>query len=398
MNASASHRLRTLGIAAVALATLALFVWVGLRSGPLAPVAVTVAKVESRAITPGLFGIGTVAARRMHRIGPTAAGRIADVLVESGDRVVAGQVLAHIDPIDLDARVQAQDAALRRAEAGVVAAEAQRREAMARQRYAQAQATRYDDLRARGLVSVEVADARRQEAAVAQSGVDAADAARNVARQEFERLRAERNAVVQQRDNLALVAPIDGLITQRLADPGTTVVAGQAIVELVAPDAIWIDARFDQQRARGLAAGLPVQIALRSRGGDTLDGRVVRVEPQADAVTEELHAKISFVPAPLPLPPLGELAEVTVSLPAQAATTVVMNASLQRVDGVLGVWRVVAGDLQFAPVRIGASDLDGRVQVLDGLRVGDAVVVYSQKALAANSRIRIVDRIVRPTP
>ena len=54
---------RTLALIAVIVPLLALFIYVGLRSGPLAPVAVTVANVESRAITPALFGIGTVEAR-----------------------------------------------------------------------------------------------------------------------------------------------------------------------------------------------------------------------------------------------------------------------------------------------------------------------------------------------
>ena len=49
---------RTLALLAVIIPLLVLFIYVGLRSGPLAPVAVTVASVESRAITPALFGIG----------------------------------------------------------------------------------------------------------------------------------------------------------------------------------------------------------------------------------------------------------------------------------------------------------------------------------------------------
>lgn len=51
---------RTLALLAVIIPLLVLFIYVGLRSGPLAPVAVTVASVESRAITPALFGIGTL--------------------------------------------------------------------------------------------------------------------------------------------------------------------------------------------------------------------------------------------------------------------------------------------------------------------------------------------------
>ena len=47
------------------------------------------------------------------------------------------------------------------------------------------------------------------------------------------------------------------------------------------------------------------------------------------------------------------------------------------------------------PVRLGASSLDGQVQVLEGLKAGDAIVVYSQKALAPNARVKVVDALVK---
>ena len=51
------------------------------------------------------------------------------------------------------------------------------------------------------------------------------------------------------------------------------------------------------------------------------------------------------------------------------------------------------GDVHFTPVNLGASDLDGSVQVRDGLKAGDQVVAYSEKALTAHSRIHVVDSI-----
>ena len=69
---------------------------------------------------------------------------------------------------------------------------------------------------------------------------------------------------------------------------------------------------------------------------------------------------------PKTLPPIGELAEVTVAMSALPAAPVVPNASVQRVDGRLGVWLIDGDKLHFAPVKVGATDLDGRVQILDG--------------------------------
>lgn len=385
---------RLLGLLAVLVPLLALLAFVALRAGPLAAVQVTVITVESRGLVPALFGIGTVEARYTHRIGPTFAGRVRDVAVQPGDRVSAGQLLGEMDPIDLDDRLLAQEAAQRRAQANVLTAEAQVREVAARKAFADAQATRYARLLESSSVSREAAAAKRQEADAARAGLQAAQASVEAAKHELARLGAERDALQLQRSNLRLVAPVAGLVVRRDADPGTTVVAGQAVVEIVEPGSVWVSARFDQQRAGGLAAALPASIVLRSRADEVLPATVVRVEPVADAVTEEVLARIDFDRLPEHLPPLGELAEITVSLPELPARPIVPNAAVQRVDGALGVWTVDdGGALRFTALRLGRADLDGRVQVLDGLSGGERVVVYSRKPLSAGSRIEIVDRV-----
>ncbi len=392
-NILAAHG-RTLALAGVLALLAGLLAYVAMRAGPLAPVPVTVVRVESRAITPALFGIGTVEARYTHKIGPTFAGRLERVDVQTGDAVKLGQLLAEMDPIDLDDKVRAQEAALKRGEAGVAAAEAQIQEVAARKNYAEAQSRRYDILLSDHTVSAEAAEAKRQESQVAQASLLAARANLNASRQELARLRAEREGLVRQRANLRLVSPVDGLVTRRDVDSGTTVIAGQTVVEVVEPGSIWINVRIDQQRALGLQAQLPALIALRSQSGAPVSGRVSRIEPHADPVTEETLAKVEFSQRPAVPPPIGELAEVTIALAALKPMPVVPNASVQRVDGRLGVWIVEEGSLRFAPVKMGATDLEGLVQIVEGLSGGERVVVYSQKALGASSRIKIVERIL----
>ena len=389
---------RTFALLAVIVPLLALMVYVALRSGPLAPIPVTVTTVESRSITPALFGIGTVEARYTYRIGPTVAGRIKRVDVQVGDRVQAGQLLGEMDPVDLDDRIAAQEAAFRRAESGVLAAEAQVREASARKSYAENQASRYEQLLQARSVSEETVEGKRQERQVTEAGLAAARANLDAARQELARIRSDREGLIQQRANLRLIAPVRGLVAARNADPGTTVVAGQSVVEVIDPASLWINVRFDQLRASGLRAGLPVQIVLRSQAGSGFAGHVLRLEPMADAVTEETLAKVTFNALPKRLPPVGELAEVTVAMSALPATPVAPNASVQRVDGRLGVWLIEEDKLRFAPIKVGATDLDGRVQILDGLKADERVVVYSQRALGPRSRVKVVERLEGVSP
>lgn len=375
---------RTLALAASMAPLALLFIYVALRSGPLAPVAVTVTTVQQRTIAPALAGIGTVQARYTYKIGPTYAGRIKRLDVHVGDAVKTGQVLGEMDPVDLDERIGAQQAAIKSAQAAL-------RQAEAKQTFAQTQARRYEQLWALRSTSEESTAIKRQELAVA-------DAALAAAREDASRTRAELQALRAQRSNLRLVAPAAGLVTARHADPGTTVVAGQAVVELIDTASLWVDTRFDQVNAEGLAAGLPARIVLRSRRGQTQPGRVLRIEPQADVVTEETLAKIVFDSPLSPLPPVGELAEVTVQLSELPAAATIPNAAIRTLDGKRGVWKLSDGKLAFMPIAFGRSDLDGLVQVEKGLAAGDQLVVYSEKALTARSRIHVVDRLPGVAP
>jgi RND family efflux transporter MFP subunit len=389
---------RTLALAAVLTVLVGLLGFVALRAGPLAPVPVTLVTVDSQSIKPALFGIGTVEARFTHKIGPTFAGRIGHVAVQPGEHVTKGQLLGEMDPVDLDDKISAQEATLKRAEANLLAVAAQVQDVGARQAFAELQLRRYEQLLVSHAVSEEGVQTKRQELQIAQASATAARANVDASRQELVRARAERDGFLRQRVNLRLVSPVDGIVTRRDADAGTTAVAGQAVIEVVEPTSIWVSVRFDQQRAQGLSAQLPAQIVLRSVAGDGIAGRVVRVEPVADAVTEEILAKVAFNETLDRLPPIGALAEVTVSLGQQPSMPVVPNASVQRVDGILGVWVVQDGSLHFVPVKTGVADLQGHIQILDGLQGGEQVVAYSYKTLSVNSRIKVVERVMGKAP
>jgi RND family efflux transporter MFP subunit len=381
---------KSLALASVGLILVVLLAYVALRAGPLAPIEVTVEQVASKALQPALFGIGTVEARFTHKIGPTVAGRIKRVDVQVGDSVKAGHLLGEMDPVDLDDKIAGQEATVKRAQASVLAVEAQVQEVAARKAFAQVQSQRYALLLASHSVSEEGASIKRQELEIAHASFAAVQANLDASRQELLRARADREGLLRQRMNLRLISPIDGTVSRRDADAGTTVVAGQSVVEVIEPQSVWVNVRFDQQRSQGLTVPLPAKIVLRSRTGEPLEGRLVRVEPHADAVTEEVLAKVEITLRPSVMPLIGELAEVSVALPAQTVLPVVSNASLQRVDGRLGVWVIGNDQLNFVPVKTGVSDLEGQVQILHGLSGGERVVVYSHKALKASSRIKVV--------
>ena len=102
-----SNLWRRLDLGLLGVVLIVALVYVVMRSGPLAPTRVTVTQATVGSLSPSLFGIGTVEARRAYLIGPTAAGRVSKVLVDVGDTVTSGQLLAEMDPVDIEQRIAA---------------------------------------------------------------------------------------------------------------------------------------------------------------------------------------------------------------------------------------------------------------------------------------------------
>jgi HlyD family secretion protein len=371
--------------------------WLVTSQGPLAAAKVTVANVEQGPLIASTFGIGTVEARRSYALGPTVTSRVLRVLVDHGDAVKAGQLVAELDPIDLADRVTSAERAAERAASTIRAAEAQLAEAQSRAQLATSGARRYAELRAQGFVSQEAADAKAHEANAARAGVDAAGAQVAAARRDHERAQADVAAVGKLRTQARLASPVDGVVSARLVEPGTTVVAGQAVVQVIDPSTLWVRARIDQAQSGRVRAGQPAEIVLRSDPKRAYGGRVQRVDWVSDAVTEERIVNVDFEARPEGVP-VGELVEVTIRVAELATVRSIPAAAVKRVDRQDGVWQVNAGRATFKPVKVGMTTLDGRSQILDGLADGDQVVVHSEQALQPDARVKVVSAIVRSGP
>ena len=386
---------RRLIIGAVALTLIGGMAYVSLRTGPLAPIKVTVASPVEGSLSPAIFGIGTVEARRSWMVGPTVAGRVLSVKVDVGDSVKAGQLLAEMDPVDFSQRLAALDASLARAGSAQSAAQAQLLDAKARSALATTTTQRNQDLARQNFISSGALDAVVQAQASANAAVQAAQANLAGAGQDQTRLKAERAALAQQRDNVRLFAPADAVVTTRDAEAGSTVVAGQPVLRLMDPSSLWVKLRVDQGRSAGLATGVKASIVLRSKPQTPLSGQVARLELLADSVTEERIAQVAFDAPPAGVS-VGEMAEVTLQLPATAPALLLPNAAIQHQKGQSGVWRLKDGRPEFTAIQLGTQSLDGLVQVLKGLEKTDQVVIYSQKALSSGARISVVESLVKP--
>jgi HlyD family secretion protein len=365
----------------------AAFFWLLTTHGPLAPVGVQLGNVVRADLTPTVFGIGTVDARLSYAVGPIAPGRVLRVLVDQGELVKAGQLLAEMDPVDMDRRVQAAKSTGARSRQAVQVADAQVAEAVSRARLAVMNRDRDRGLHEQRVISKQALDNSTGEAERAEAALAAARANAEAVKQDIGRVDAEAQGLGSLRESLRLLSPVDGVIVSREAEPGTTVVAGPAVFRLVVPESLWVRARVDQSRAQGVQLGQLASIVLRSAPETSLPGRVARIEIQSDPVTEERIVNVSFA-SPPPRLYLGELAEITIRLPGQAGVLVVPSAAVAHEGGQTGVWQMVEGRARFKPVTIGSPGMAGLTQVLSGLVEGARVIVYSSAQLKHDVHVR----------
>lgn len=386
---------RKIVIATVIIVILSGFTLIVVNSGPLAPVRVESVVAERGRIIPALFGIGIVEAQRSYQIGPVIPGRVLAVNVDVGDVVSEGELLAEMDPVDLEQRLSALSAAVAREQNAVAAAKEYRRDAAANKFVATANAERYKNLGQKKLVSISLVEDKVQAKVSANAQFSAADWNFKAAQQEHTRLQSEHDALNKQRENLRLRTPVDAVVISRDAEPGSTLVAGQPVMQLVDTTSLWIKVRIDQGQSTALRVGLPANIVLRSDSSNTLSGSVIRVDPVSDSVTEERIAYIAFEKIPALLS-VGELAEVTLNSAPDDTQIVLPNASIRYQPSGTGVWLLESKRLRFTPVSIGLTGLNGLVQITGGLQSGAQVVVYSEQEINANSRIRVVKKLIEP--
>ncbi|WP_119354272.1 efflux RND transporter periplasmic adaptor subunit [Azohydromonas sediminis] len=372
--------------------------WVGV--GVVAALAVVVAvaaylrfwravAVDTVAVTAGsvpaqVIGPGTVQARVPVTLSARVTSTVTAVEVDVGDAVRAGQSLVTLDDRDLAARraaVASQQASLARQ---IEAARAAVAKAQADLDLARTRQQRDADLQRQGFVSAAVLDASNAAVRAAQAALDGAQAALDARLADQATLAHEARLAETQLGYTRLVAPMDGVVVQRLVEPGATVAPGAPILRLVDPASLWVATRVDESVVARVQLGQPAMVRLRS--GEVLSGRVARIALQSDAATRELDVFVAFERRPARLA-VDQEAEVRIDVGRDEGLVVPLGALTRDRSGRQGVLQVVDGRTRFVPVTTGAVH-DGRVLVRRGLAAGDVVVARAQ-GVVANQRVRV---------
>lgn len=371
-----------------------IFVWVVMTQGPLAPIKVTVDKVRAGNISSGVFGVGTLKARYNYNLAPTVTGRVKSVLADQGDQVLAGQVLVEMDPVDLGEKLAGSQRVIEKAANSILALEAIQGEAQSRLNTLSSTFMRYQELRTRGFISQEMFDAKQHEKNAAVAALSAATANLAAAREEYAKAQADLRGIGKLHAQTKLSSPVNGVIVARLVEPGSTIAGGQVALQVIDPSSLWVETRIAQKQAGQVRIGQEAEIVLRSQPQSPITGKVTRVDMVSDTVTEERIVNVSFT-TDRPGASIGEYAEVTIKLPELDNARTIPSAAVKRVDKQDGVWVLQNKEVKFKPIRIGASTMDGRTQILDGLGDEDTVIVYSQQPLRPGLNVKVVPGLVR---
>jgi HlyD family secretion protein len=330
-----------------------------------------------------VIGPGTVQARVPVTVSARIASTVAQVLVDVGDSVRTGQPLVELDDRDLGARrgvVGGQQEALRRntegAHAGLAKAQADLELARSKQR-------RDLELQAQGFVSQAVVDASNAAAQSAAAGVDAARATVAVREADARTLLQEARYADVQLSHTRVLAPMDGMVVQRLVEAGSPAAPGTPLLKLVDPASLWVATRVDESVVARVRPGLPATIRMRS--GEVLGGKVARIARQSDAATRELDVFVSFDAVPQGVA-LDQEAEVVITVGEDRGILVPVAALTRDGSGQAGVLVVVDGRTRFQPVKTGAAD-ERQVVVHEGLAGGETVVAVAA-GVKPNVRVR----------
>jgi HlyD family secretion protein len=346
---------------------------------------VVLAAAEPAATAP-VYGLGTVEARRLTKVGFEAMGTLVELLADQGERVTAGSMLARLHTAEQRARLARAEAQTVQAEAAMLQAEA--RVARAQAVLAQKKGTnqRRQALVGGGTVSRENAEAAEAEARVAAADVTVAERDLDAARAALRSSASQQVLEAEALSKMSLASPFDAIVVERARELGSVLPPGTTVFTLVDPASIWVRAYVDESLAGDLKPGQAATVTLRSRPGKILAGRVARVDVENDRIAEERIVHVAFDQIPEPFH-LGEQAEVRISVSPTAGLLLPATA-LESHDGSQGhVWVVKGDAAERRPVKLGRLFADGRVEVLDGLVAGDKV---ARDGHALNEARRVV--------
>ena len=252
-------------------------------------------------------------------VSPKVSGQIVKVLVEDNQKVKAGDVVAVIDKIDYEVKLQQATAQYERALLNQQNAHANLNAANSEIDLAKKDLERYQNLYAAGAVSKQTLDkavtnlesvqARQTTAEQSIFSQDPSKSAK-VADAELNVLKAQKRAAELALEYTDVIAPIDGTVSNKKVEVGMMVQPGTPLFVIV-PHDVWVVANYKETQIRGMKKGMPVEIKI-----DTYPGKVFKGE--IDSIQRSSGAKASLFP---PENAVGSFVKIVQRIPVKIVFT-----------------------------------------------------------------------------
>ncbi|NJN86323.1 MAG: efflux RND transporter periplasmic adaptor subunit [Leptolyngbyaceae cyanobacterium SL_7_1] len=387
-------------------------------------IAVETALAKTQPLDQPVEYTGTTEPAQLISVRSQVEGQLVDVTVDVGDRVRPGQVLAQQDTGLLNAVVAAEGAevAARQSEVASLQAEvgdarAQVEQARLELQQAQADLDRFSYLFQQGATTEQQVEQYRlavntaaQAVRAAQEQVATRQQAVQAARRRVEAQQATVAEAQERQSYSVLTAPVDGLVVERVTEPGNLAQPGDEILKIGNFSEVKIVVQVADVGLASVRLGQSADVRLDAFPDRALTGRITRISPAADPVARLIPIEVT-IPNPSGQIGSGLLARVSFLSPAReqvvvpetaiqteaeqpasrnSPTSSPANSPTPAEDGTLFVIEG-SGDSTIARARtVQLGDrIDGQVEILSGLQPGEQYVVRSADDLAEGDPVRL---------
>jgi len=327
------------------------------------PVNVVTQQVKQQQLSPKIALTGSLKAQRHAQLSVLADGVITEVYAETGQKLNQGEPLLALDSALIKAQLQANKAAVARAQVSVDDA---------KRRFTEAQPLSKQKLFA------------QTELAERQAAVKGAQASL---------LEAQANQTYQQQLLLRhqLVAPFSGVVAKRLVDVGEWVTRGQSAFELVSNDKLWLDLYMPQEHFSAVDSETAIDVYLASRPNEVFTATVIAKVPVVDTSHRSFLLRLAMDNSEQLQVGLSASAEIALKPSAESSVVIERDALLRHPDGGFSVFTVLEGIAARQSVKVG-SRMNGYVEIVQGLTPQQWVVTQGNELLQDGQAVNAVSQ------
>lgn len=352
------------------------------------PILIDSHEVSRTSIVAEVMGTGTLEARVQTTLSPKISGRLAEVLIDQGDHVTAGQLLAKLDDEELAQQVKVAEATVAAAEATLGRYRAEQQQADSAFNQAESEYSRLRKLSAANAISDSELDQANEAYESARAGVARASAGLVEAQEQITLAKASLRYQQTRLADTRLLAPFDGLVIKRHKDPGAIAVPGTPVVDIISMDELWISAWVDETEMGRLKDEQSARVVFRSEPNDTFSGSVARLGKLSDRETREFVVDVRVLQLPDNWS-IGQRAEVFIEVARSEDALAIPESYVQVQDGQPGVLVAEAAIARWRPVQFGVQG-QGEVEILDGLEQGERILTSrTSRPLRDGERIKL---------